>query len=126
MCKARFLIFIIFFLVSGPHISLGQFAPDIAWETAIGGNGYDCLRSLQQTTDGGFILGGYSTSDIGQDKSQPSYGNIYSRDYWVVKVDANGNKPGIKPSAEQTAMNSILCNKPPMAAIFSAAFLIRP
>lgn len=92
MRNARFLIFTLLYLVLAQFRAFGQVPPTLAWETTLGGNGYDCLRSLQQTTDGGYILGGSSTSDIGQDKSQPSYGSIYSRDYWVVKVDANGSK----------------------------------
>lgn len=59
----------------------------------MGGN-EDLLQSLQQTTDGGYILGGFSDSHISGDKSQPRYGNNsgYNHDYWVVKVTANGTK----------------------------------
>ena len=38
---------------------------------------------MQQTSDGGYILGGASNS--GPD----NHGNF---DYWVIKLDANGNK----------------------------------
>ncbi|MBX0332433.1 T9SS type A sorting domain-containing protein [Pontibacter sp. HSC-14F20] len=62
---------------------------EIEWDKTIGGFDDDALTSLQQTADGGYILGGYSKSDISGDKSESSKG-FY--DYWIVKLDANGNK----------------------------------
>jgi len=59
------------------------------WDFRFGGTVYDYVNSFQQTRDGGFILGGYSTSGISGDKTQPSWGNL---DYWIVKIDANGTK----------------------------------
>ncbi len=59
------------------------------WDKTIGGNDYDALFSLQQTADGGYILGGYSLSNISDDKTEDSKGYY---DYWVVKLDAGGNK----------------------------------
>ncbi len=61
----------------------------IEWDKTFGGNSNDYLYSLQQTTDGGYILGGYSSSVIGGDKTEKNRG---SYDYWVVKIDANGAK----------------------------------
>jgi hypothetical protein len=61
------------------------------WDKTFGGNSYDDLNSLQQTTDGGYILGGFSSSGIGGDKTQASQGQG-SADFWVLKLDANGNK----------------------------------
>jgi|SRR6185436_4019082 len=60
------------------------------WDKDFGGNSDDRLYSLQQTNDGGFILGGYSISGVGGDKTQPTWGNSY--DYWIVKIDSIGNK----------------------------------
>jgi PKD repeat protein len=62
-------------------------AGTIEWQNAIGGNQTDYLQSIQQTTDGGYILGGTSNSDISGDKTEPSQGND---DYWVVKLTATG------------------------------------
>lgn len=59
---------------------------DIAWQNTIGGNDDDFLHSIQQTNDGGYILGGYSISGISGDKTQNSDDN----DFWVVKLDVNG------------------------------------
>ena len=58
------------------------------WDKTIGGNNEDRLMSLQQSSDGGYILGGYSNSPISEDKTASDKG---SYDYWVVKLDANGN-----------------------------------
>src|SRR3712207_7713020 len=40
------------------------------WDKTIGGNGSDILTSLQQTSDGGYILGGWSYSSHTGDKSE--------------------------------------------------------
>ena len=59
----------------------------IEWQNTIGGTGDDRLRSIKQTTDGGYILGGYSTSNISGDKTENSNGGS---DYWVIKLDTFG------------------------------------
>ncbi len=59
------------------------------WDASFGGAGWDELGSLQQTSDGGYILGGYSNSGISGDKTQASRGGF---DVWIVKTDDNGNK----------------------------------
>ncbi len=62
-------------------------APEIEWQNTIGGSSGDILQSLQQTTDGGYILGGYSSSGISGDKTEASLGGD---DYWVVKFNSSG------------------------------------
>ncbi len=59
------------------------------WEKVFGGDDADELRSIQQTSDGGYILGGSSYSAVSGNKSS---GNFGSHDYWLVKVDASGNR----------------------------------
>ena len=59
------------------------------WDKRFGGTSSEILRSLQQTSDGGYILGGWSASGISGDKSQASQG---SQDFWIVKTDGLGNK----------------------------------
>ena len=61
---------------------------NIEWQKTIGGSGYDRLSSIQQTSDGGYILGGTSESNISGDKSENSRG---SRDYWVIKLNDTGD-----------------------------------
>lgn len=62
---------------------------NIQWDKTIGGNSGEGLSSLQQTVDGGYILGGSSYSDISGDKTEFKKGA--GNDYWIVKVDAGGN-----------------------------------
>src|SRR5438105_691887 len=53
------------------------------WDYRYGGTNGDVLSSsLHQTTDGGYVLGGYSKSDSSGDKTQNSRG--YD-DYWLVR-----------------------------------------
>ncbi|MBF9253004.1 T9SS type A sorting domain-containing protein [Pontibacter sp. 172403-2] len=59
------------------------------WDKTLGGNRSDYLSSMVTTPDGGYLLGGYSSSAISGDKSEASRGD---NDYWVVKIDAQGNK----------------------------------
>ncbi len=82
-------------LVSGLVVSLftagGVMSQEIikSWDKRFGGSGNDYALSIQQTIDGGYILAGYSYSGADGDKSEASRG---SADYWLVKLDGNGNK----------------------------------
>ncbi len=60
----------------------------VQWDRRFGGTNWETCGSIQQTTDGGYILGGYSSSPISGNKTQASRGVI---DYWIVKLDAFGN-----------------------------------
>ena len=62
---------------------------NILWQKTIGGDNEDYLESVIQTSDGGYLLGGVSDSDISGDKTESS--EQYSQDYWVVKLDESGN-----------------------------------
>ncbi|MFI5219320.1 MAG: hypothetical protein ACHQNT_07500 [Bacteroidia bacterium] len=55
-------------------------AQEIEWQNTIGGSDEDYLYSVQQTSDGGYILGGQSTSNISGDKTENSNG---AWDYWM-------------------------------------------
>jgi hypothetical protein len=59
------------------------------WDRACGGSQDDYLTSVVATSDGGYLLGGWSSSGAGGNKTSSSFGD---RDYWVVKVDGAGNK----------------------------------
>jgi len=63
-------------------------AGNIQWDKTIGGTRNDQLTAIQQTKDGGYILGGYSQSDASADKQAPRIGAL---DYWIAKLDAAGN-----------------------------------
>lgn len=61
------------------------------WDKAFGGTGTDILRKILPLPDGGFLLGGYSNSNIGptSDKKEDSRGGF---DYWLIRLDASGNE----------------------------------
>lgn len=61
------------------------------WDYRYGGTLGDQLASLQQTRDGGFVLGGTSYSDISGDKTQAPWDSGRS-DFWLVKLDNTGLK----------------------------------
>lgn len=60
---------------------------DVEWQKTIGGRHADELRSIEQTKDGGYILGGTSNSPESGSKTEKCYG---INDYWVVKLDKDG------------------------------------
>ena len=59
------------------------------WEKTFGGGSTDYLLAIQPTSDGGYLLGGNSNSSASGNKTSAGFGG---QDYWVVKIDANGNK----------------------------------
>ncbi|MEO6166918.1 MAG: T9SS type A sorting domain-containing protein [Chitinophagales bacterium] len=61
-------------------------AGNLIWQKCLGGSDYDFAYSVQQTIDGGFIAAGYSHSNDGN-----VTGNHGSTDYWLVKLDVDGN-----------------------------------
>jgi len=64
---------------------------NIQFDKTIGGNSTDNLDALQQTSDGGYILGGHSFSDSSGDKTENSRGSAGEADYWIVKLNSRGN-----------------------------------
>ena len=61
-------------------VALPQEAQASGWVTTIGGEDYDHGRSVQQTTDGGYIIAG-TTSSYGSGNS----------DIYLIKTNANGD-----------------------------------
>jgi len=56
----------------------------IEWQRCLGGSSYDVAHSIQQTSDGGYIIAGVSESNDGDIS-----GNNGWYDYWVVKLDSS-------------------------------------
>ncbi|MDR6922170.1 T9SS type A sorting domain-containing protein [Chryseobacterium sp. 2987] len=56
------------------------------WQKSLGGSSYDRARSVQQTSDGGYIIAGGSLSTDGD-----VTGNHGQEDFWIVKLDSSGN-----------------------------------
>ena len=61
---------------------------NIVWNKLLGGSQDDFGKSIQQTTDGGYIVAGYSRSSANGNVSETNHG---SSDYWIVKLDGSGN-----------------------------------
>jgi len=59
----------------------------IEWQKTYGGQYADILRSMEQTQDGGYILGGYSNSPVSGDKTEAKKG---VGDYWIIKINNTG------------------------------------
>jgi len=57
----------------------------IQWQKSLGGSQSDSAQSIQQTSDEGYIVAGYSNSNNGN-----VTGNHGFYDYWIVKLNNNG------------------------------------
>jgi len=80
MKKITFIVFAILFNM----VLLAQHS--IEWQKNLGGTSYDVAYSIQQTTDGGYITAGYTSSTDGD--VSDNHGNA---DIWVVKLDDLGD-----------------------------------
>lgn len=63
---------------------------NILWIKLYGGTGSQMLYSMMATDDGGYILFGSAYSGSGDMGFH--YGSAFKRDFWVLKVDADGEK----------------------------------
>ncbi|PIF33168.1 putative secreted protein (Por secretion system target) [Flavobacterium sp. 9] len=59
----------------------------IVWQKTYGGQYADLLRSMEQTTDNGYILAGYSNSSMSGEKTDNNKG---IGDVWVLKINDAG------------------------------------
>jgi hypothetical protein len=75
---------IYFIIVLIVQLSFAQ-APAIEWQKSLGGTGDDFAQSIQQTTDGGYIVAGFTRSNDGD-----VTGNHGDNDAWVVKLSSTG------------------------------------
>lgn len=68
--------------------SFAQTSPTVEWKKNYVGLKSDYISAWVETDDG-YLIGGYTDSGVGMDKSEPGYGK---RDYWIIKIDKQGNK----------------------------------
>ncbi len=76
----------------------------LEWQKNYGGSDHDIAKSIQETTDGGYIVAGNSQSSDGDLDS-----NYGGRDFWIFKINSTGNlewKKNYGGSDQETA-NSI-------------------
>ncbi|QMU29146.1 T9SS type A sorting domain-containing protein [Adhaeribacter radiodurans] len=88
------LLIFLFICCNIPHYSQAQTK---IWDKTLGGDKDERLNIMIATPDGGYLLGGTSTSNKNGDKSEPNRGTasengFYSSDYWIVKINATGQK----------------------------------
>ena len=57
---------------------------EVLWEETYGGSEDDELVSIEQTSDGGYIIGGNSSSGADGNKTKPETG------WWIIKLAAEG------------------------------------
>jgi gliding motility-associated-like protein len=62
---------------------------DKIWDKTYGGGDLDEMYDIQELSDASILLGCNSTSDISYDKTAENFG---AADFWLIKVDAKGNK----------------------------------
>lgn len=73
-------------LTDGWILKLNSDAGVIYWKKTFGGTNYDVINEIIPTTDGGYIFAGNSSSNNGDVPGNNGY-----VDYWIVKVNADGN-----------------------------------
>jgi gliding motility-associated-like protein len=61
---------------------------DLLWDKSYGGNNDEQVHYIYPTTDGNYFLGGSSTSNASGDVTGFNKGEA---DYWLVKIDPDGN-----------------------------------
>jgi hypothetical protein len=83
---------------------------NIQWQKCLGGTHSDRGRAIQQTTDGGYIVGGITKSSNG-DVTGNVGDNYY--DYWAVKLDASGQMQWQKTygGSKDDLLKSIKCTE---------------
>jgi PKD repeat protein len=59
------------------------------WDKTIGGGSFEMDPSVVAAADGGFVIAGWSESNISGDKTENSRGD---HDYWIVKLNSSGTK----------------------------------
>ncbi len=68
------------------------------WSKCLGGSSGEQGCSGKQTSDGGFIVLGSSASKDGDINTYQNHGGqAFTEDFWLVKLDANGNQQWQRP-----------------------------
>lgn len=77
------------------------------WDFGAGGTGDDMLWATWPAADGGYVMGGYSGSGAGGDKTQGNFGlSTYDFDWWIVKTKAPAGSPSTPPTVTPNTPNT--------------------
>ena len=60
-----------------------------SWDVVLGGSNDDVANSIQQTSDGGYIIAEKTSSNDGDVSGNPEGEDF---DYWIVKLNSDGSK----------------------------------
>ena len=91
MIKRLVFVLVLFFLAN-LQLSKAQNPLLKMWDKNFGGLEDDEPTCFQQTLDGGFIIGGFTYSGVGGNKTEPLKNGPGIFDYWLIKTDSLGNK----------------------------------
>ncbi len=61
----------------------------LQWQKTLGGSAAEAARAIRQTTDGGYIVAGYSNSSDGDVTGH--HGPANKNDFWVMKLNGSGS-----------------------------------
>ncbi|MCE3077209.1 T9SS type A sorting domain-containing protein [Chryseobacterium gwangjuense] len=81
--RYKFIFSLLFIYFSN---TLSSQTPSIQWQKSYGGIGFDQAYDVEQTSDGGYITVGYTSSPPSGDVTLSKGGN----DVWVIKTNATG------------------------------------
>ena len=72
-------------MLQGENYLITKLTPEgeISWEKYLGAEDEDCATSIRQTSDGGYIVAGYSNSEFVNNDVVDSDDN-----FWIVKLEA--------------------------------------
>ena len=110
------IVLFLLFIISNSYLFYAQ--PYIQWQRSLGGSVDDRAYSIQQTTDGGYIIAGFSNSNDGD-----VTGNHGDYDYWIVKLNNTGAIEWQKSKGVLVLIGLNPFNKPPMEDILLQDFL---
>lgn len=65
-------------------------AGNIQWQKSLGGTRDDVATHVEQTSDGGYIVAGYTYSNDGDVTNFHNSGGTGGADYWIVKLTSTG------------------------------------
>jgi hypothetical protein len=89
------------------------------WDARYGGLKNDVVTALQQTSDGGMVVGGYSFSGTSDDKSEDNWDpTLATHDFWLIKFSVNNGLQTMYPDADNDGygnplLSELVCSQTP-------------